>query len=66
MISAKPKGLQLVNHIPLEQYLYGVVPREMPVTWAEHALRYLGRTCPDGSGSCGKNIRTLYQYKKQT
>ncbi len=38
IISAKPKGLRLVNHISLEQYLYGVVPREMPVTWAEHAL----------------------------
>jgi len=38
IISAKPEGLELVNHLPLEQYLYGVVPREMPDTWAEHAL----------------------------
>ncbi|MFO7558340.1 MAG: SpoIID/LytB domain-containing protein [Desulfobacterales bacterium] len=38
IISARPKSLELVNHLPLEQYLYGVVPKEMPDTWAEHAL----------------------------
>lgn len=32
------KGLSAINHIHVEDYLYGVVPREVPYTWPKHAL----------------------------
>ncbi len=31
--------LSAVNHVGLEEYLYGVVPWEMPSTWAREALK---------------------------
>lgn len=31
-------GLMVVNSLPLERYLYGVVPREMPASWPRTAL----------------------------
>lgn len=37
-LSAETKGLRVINHLPIEQYLYGVVPREMPATWPREAL----------------------------
>lgn len=33
------KGLTLVNALPLEEYLYGVVPSEMPTSWPIEALK---------------------------
>ncbi len=30
--------LEVVNTLPLEQYLYGVVPSEMPASWSQAAL----------------------------
>ncbi len=30
--------LQVINTLPLEQYLYGVVPSEMPASWSQAAL----------------------------
>ena len=38
-ISADAQGLSVINHIPVEEYLYGVVPREMPHTWEMEALK---------------------------
>lgn len=38
VISADEKGITVVNHVPLEEYLYGVVPREMPDAWEIQAL----------------------------
>jgi stage II sporulation protein D len=38
IISKRLQGLSVVNHVPLEHYLYGVVPAEMPYTWAREAL----------------------------
>lgn len=32
-------GFSVVNHLPLEQYLYGVLPREVSPSWPTHALR---------------------------
>ena len=32
-------GLMVVNTLPLERYLYGVVPREMPASWPLTALK---------------------------
>ena len=32
-------ALRAVNHVNLEQYLYGVVPSEMPYTWLPEALK---------------------------
>ncbi len=37
-ISTESMGLLAVNHAPLESYLYSVVPKEMPNSWAMHAL----------------------------
>ena len=31
--------LTVINRLPLEQYLYGVVPREMPASWHIEALK---------------------------
>ena len=38
-LSAGEGGLYIVNELPLEQYLYGVVPSEMPVTGGKEALK---------------------------
>lgn len=32
-------GITVINELPLEQYLYGVVPVEMPAHWPEEALK---------------------------
>lgn len=39
MIAIEPDGLQAINHIPVEQYLYGIVSREMPPSWPADALK---------------------------
>jgi stage II sporulation protein D len=38
-VTSDGKKLTLVNNVPLEQYLYGVVPSEMPSTWLDEALK---------------------------
>jgi len=38
IISVNSKGLSAINHIPVEQYLYGVVPKEMSPSWPKDAL----------------------------
>ena len=38
-ITAHAQGLSVINHIPVEEYLYGVIPREMPHTWEMEALK---------------------------
>lgn len=35
----KGKGLVLINELPLEEYLYGVLGSEMPVSYGEEALK---------------------------
>ena len=35
----KRKGLTVVNHVLVEDYLCGVVPKEMPPSWSAEALR---------------------------
>jgi stage II sporulation protein D len=37
-IDIQDNRLLVVNHLPLEQYLYGVVPEEMPDSWSRDAL----------------------------
>ncbi|MFZ5631374.1 MAG: SpoIID/LytB domain-containing protein [Bacillota bacterium] len=32
-------GITVINELPLEEYLYGVVPREMPASWPKEALK---------------------------
>ena len=34
-----PEGITLVNVVPMEDYLYGVVPSEMPASWPAEALK---------------------------
>ena len=38
-ISKGEKGLLLVNELPLEEYLYAVIPSEMPTNYGEEALK---------------------------
>jgi len=38
-ILADSKSLSVINNIPVEQYLYGVVPKEMPHDWEKEALK---------------------------
>jgi stage II sporulation protein D len=38
-ISLTAKGINLVNKVNLEEYLYGVVPAEMPASWPTEALK---------------------------
>lgn len=38
-ISAGGDGLSVINHVPLEQYLYGVIPKEMSCDWESEALK---------------------------
>ncbi len=33
------KGITVINELPLEEYLYGVVPREMPADWPAEAQK---------------------------
>ncbi len=37
-IDVKPSGIDFVNHVDVEQYLLGVIPKEMPYTWPMQAL----------------------------
>jgi stage II sporulation protein D len=37
--SATSSSVSVVNHLPLDQYLRGVAPAEMPVSWPIEALR---------------------------
>ena len=39
LIIADSKSLSVINDIPVEQYLYGVVPKEMPHSWPKEALK---------------------------
>jgi stage II sporulation protein D len=39
VVHAVGKALQAVNEVPLEQYLYGVLPGEMDPGWASEALK---------------------------
>lgn len=36
---AQDAGITAINELPLEEYLYGVVPREMPASWPMEALK---------------------------
>ena len=38
-VLARPEGLELINHVPLESYLASVVGSEMPASWPQQALR---------------------------
>ncbi|MFZ5643141.1 MAG: SpoIID/LytB domain-containing protein [Bacillota bacterium] len=36
---AQGQGVTVINELPLEEYLYGVLPREMPASWPMEALK---------------------------
>ncbi len=38
-IRSNEKGLTVINELPIEQYLYGVVPAEMPASFSSEALK---------------------------
>lgn len=39
ILKLSPSGMAVINELPLEQYLYGVVPSEMPSSWGVEALK---------------------------
>lgn len=39
IFTLKDKGMSLVNYLSLEEYLYGVLPSEIPATWPKEALK---------------------------
>ncbi|WP_196593766.1 SpoIID/LytB domain-containing protein [Pectinatus sottacetonis] len=39
LIKRAVKGMTVINYLPLEQYLYSVVPQEMPSSWPMAALK---------------------------
>lgn len=39
MLKGGKQGFSVVNEVPLEQYLYSVVPSEMPASWPGEALK---------------------------
>ncbi len=39
MFISKGEKISLINHIQLENYLYGVVPKEMPASWPIESLK---------------------------
>ena len=38
-ITSETDGLSAVNHVDIDQYLYGVIPKEMPHNWPKAALK---------------------------
>lgn len=38
-VNLEPNGIHVINHLPLEQYLYGIIPKEMPSGWPGDALK---------------------------
>lgn len=36
---AQGQGITVINELPLEEYLYGVLPREMPASWPAEAQK---------------------------
>jgi len=36
---AQGQGITIINELPLEEYLYGVLPREMPAAWPQEAQK---------------------------
>lgn len=38
-VALEPDGLQAINHLHVEHYLYGIVPKEMPHNWPNDALK---------------------------
>jgi stage II sporulation protein D len=39
LLQATPEGIMVLNRLPLEEYLYGVVANEMPAWWPLEALK---------------------------
>lgn len=38
-VALEPDGLQTINHVPIEAYLYGIISKEMPASWSGDALK---------------------------
>ena len=38
-IISKPTGIWVINHVDIEEYLYGVVPYEIPMSWNMEAIK---------------------------
>lgn len=39
LVALEPDGLQAINQVSIEAYLYGIISREMPSNWASNALK---------------------------
>ena len=47
IIGKEKDGWYMVNRLPLEEYLYGVVPSEMPSDYEKEALKAQADLCKD-------------------
>jgi SpoIID/LytB domain protein len=69
----RPEGITLVNSLNIEEYLYGVIPAEMPASWPREALKaqaiaaraytlaYLGQYRERGFDLYGSVMSAAYQ-----
>jgi stage II sporulation protein D len=39
IVALEPDGLQAINHVTIETYLYGIISKEMPASWSGNALK---------------------------
>jgi stage II sporulation protein D len=39
IVALEPDGLQAINHVTIEAYLYGIISKEMPASWSVDALK---------------------------
>lgn len=63
-VISKKEGLILVNQLPIEQYLYGVVPSEMPSSYEMEALKAQA-ICARSYAYCQQKQPLYSQYGAQ-
>lgn len=56
------QGIAVVNQLPLEEYLYGVVPSEMPASYEEEALKTQA-VCARSYAYCHMEKEAYPEYK---
>ena len=67
LVKAKPGGLMVVNQLPLDRYLRGVVPWEVPKGW--HEATYKRQRSPPArtprDAPSGRGLRPLFGSRSQ-
>lgn len=62
VIAPAQKGMYAINRLPLEEYLYGVIPAEMPVHWPAEALKAQAVIARTYALHLKKNLRPHSSY----